>query len=82
MSGWHHHGTRHLYALVEAGLMRLEYGLKGARAVEVKQGDSFHIPPLLVHRDVNPDEERELVVVNILVGRGAPVVNVEGPPRR
>ncbi len=82
MSGWHHHGTRHLYAFVKAGLMRLEYGPKGARATEVKQGDFFHIPPYLVHRDVNPDGERELVVVNILVGRGDPVVNVEGPPRR
>ncbi len=82
MSGWHHHGTRHLYAFLEAGRMRLEYGPKGARAVEVKRGDFLHIPPYLVHRDVNPDEEDELVVVNILVGRGDPVVNVEGPPRR
>ncbi len=58
--------------------MRLDYGPKGALAVEVKQGDFFHIPPYLVHRDVNPDKERELVVVNVLVGRGDPVVNVEG----
>ncbi len=79
MSGWHHHGTRHLYAFLEAGRMRLEYGPKGALAVEVKRGDFFHIPPYLVHRDVNPDEEHELVVVNTLVGRGDPVVNVEGP---
>lgn len=62
--------------------MRLEYGRKEARAVEVKRGDFFHIPPHLVHRDVNPDRERELVVVNILVGRGDPVVNVEGRQRR
>ncbi len=82
ISGWHHHGTRHLYAFVEAGVMRLDYGPKGTLAVEVKQGDFFHIPPYLVHRDVNPDEERELVVVNVLVGRGVPVVNVEGPARR
>src|SRR5574341_127086 len=45
MSGWHHHGTRHLYAFVEAGRMRLQYGPKGARAVEVSRGDFFHIPP-------------------------------------
>jgi len=79
MSDWHHHGTRHLYGFLEAGLMRLEYGLKGASAVEVGQGDFFYIPPRLVHRDVNPNREQELVVVNILVGRGEPVINVKSP---
>ena len=79
ISDWHHHGTRHLYAFLEAGRMRLEYGPKGNTAVEVRHGDFFHIPPLLVHRDVNPDREQELAVVNILIGRGEPVINVKGP---
>jgi len=79
MSDWHHHGTRHLYGFLEAGSMRLEYGLKGASAVDVGKGDFFHVPPGLVHRDVNPDKEQELVVVNILVGRGEPVINVKSP---
>ncbi len=61
--------------------MRLEYGEKGASAVEVGKGDFFHIPPRLVHRDVNPDKEQELVVVNILVGKGEPVINVKRPKR-
>jgi uncharacterized RmlC-like cupin family protein len=79
MSDWHHHGTRHLYGFLEAGSMRLEYGSKGASAAAVGQGDLFHIPPRLVHRDVNPNREQELVVVNILVGRGESVINVKGP---
>ena len=79
ISDWHHHGTRHLYAFLEAGRMRLEYGPKGKSAVEVKQGDFFHIPPRLVHRDVNSDREQELAVVNILVGRGDPVINFKSP---
>jgi len=79
MSDWHHHGTRHLYGFLEAGRMRLEYGVKGASAVEVGQGDFFYIPPRLVHRDVSPNKEQELVVVNFLVGRGEPVINVKGP---
>jgi len=79
MSDWHHHGTRHLYGFIETGRMRLEYGRKGNRSVEVRQGDFFHIPPHLVHRDVNPDKKLELAVVNILVGRGKPVINVKGP---
>ncbi len=79
MSGWHHHGARHLYGFQVAGQMRLEYGLRRIDAVVVNQGDFFHIPPRLVHRDVNPDSDKEFAVVNILVGRGEPVINVEGP---
>ena len=79
MSDWHHHGARHLYGFLEAGRMRLEYAVKGAIAVEVEQGDFFHIPPRLVHRDVNPNREQELVVVNILVVKGEPVINVKSP---
>lgn len=78
-SDWHHHGTRNLYGYLLSGTLRLEYGAKGRKAVEVKQGDFFHIPPRLVHRDVNPDLEREFVVVNILVGKGRPVINVRDP---
>ncbi len=77
MSGWHHHGTRHLYGFQVAGRLRLEYGPRRVNAVVVRQGDFFHIPPRLVHRDVNPDKDQEFVVVNILVGRGTPVINVE-----
>jgi len=43
------------------------------------EGDFFHIPPRLVHRDMNPDKEQELVVVTNLVGRGEPVINVKSP---
>jgi uncharacterized RmlC-like cupin family protein len=79
VSDWHHHGSRHLYAFIEAGRMRLEYGHNGRKSVEIRQGDFFHIPPRLVHRDTNPDKEKELLVVNILVGKGEPVINVKGP---
>lgn len=68
-----------MYGFLVAGRIRLEYGPKGTRAVEVGPGDFFHVPPRLVHRDVNPDKKHELLVVNVLVGRGDPVVNVEGP---
>ena len=78
----HHHGARHLYASMVSGRIQFEYGPKGSRAVEARQGDFFHIPPRLVHRDVNPDRRHELVVVNILAGRGVPVVNVERPEGR
>ena len=78
VSGWHHHGTHELYGFLVSGRLRLEYGPKGADAAVVGPGDFFHVPPGLVHRDVNPDRAHDLVIVNILVGSGVPVVNVEG----
>ena len=78
VSGWHHHGTHELYGFLVSGQLRLEYGPKGADTAVVGPGDFFHVPPGLVHRDVNPDRAHDLVIVNILVGSGVPVVNVEG----
>src|SRR2546422_10294200 len=79
VSGWHHHGTHALYGFLLSGRLRLEYGTTGSEAVTVSQGDFIHIPPGLVHRDVNPDRARGLGVVNILVGSGGRVVNVDRP---
>lgn len=79
VSGWHHHGTRELYGFLVSGRLRLEYGGTGSESVTLSPGDFVHIPPGLVHRDVNPDRARGLIVVNILVGSGVPVVNVDRP---
>jgi len=81
VSGWHHHGTRHLYGFVISGLLQLEYSLEGKEIAGVNLGDFFHIPPGLVHRDLNPNKDREVVVVNILVGSGPAVINVDSPSR-
>lgn len=79
MSDWHHHGARHLYAFVVSGKLRLEYGPTGMEGVELEAGDFIHITPRSVHRDVNLNKDQELVIVNILVGKGLPVTNVDGP---
>ena len=42
-------------------------------------GDFFHVPPRLIHRDINPNKDDEVFVVNILVGRGPAVVNIDSP---
>jgi uncharacterized RmlC-like cupin family protein len=78
LSGWHHHGKRELYAFVRTGRLRLEYGEGGKESVEAHDGDFIHVAPGVIHRDVNPGGE-ELSVVNVLVGEGPPVVNVDGP---
>jgi len=80
-SGWHHHGTRQLYGYIVSGRLQLEYVLRRQVIADLSVGDFFHIPAGLVHRDLNPNKDRELVVVNILVGSGPSVINVESPPK-
>jgi uncharacterized RmlC-like cupin family protein len=79
ISDWHHHGARDLYGFLVSGRLRLEYGEGQKDAVEVTPGDFFHIPIGLIHRDANPGEHEEALVVNILLGKGPTVVNVAGP---
>jgi hypothetical protein len=44
-SDWHHHGTRHLYGFLEAGRMRLEYGIKRAGGVSRWVRETSSISP-------------------------------------
>jgi uncharacterized RmlC-like cupin family protein len=78
-SGWHHHGSRDLYGFLVSGRLRFDTRKDERDSVEVGAGDFFHIPVGLVHRDVNPDNVNEAVVVNVLLGEGPPVVNVQEP---
>lgn len=79
VSGWHHHGTRHLYGYIVSGRLQLEYGLEGEKKTDLNAGDFFHVPPGLVHRDINTIRDRDLIIVNILVGTGPAVINVSSP---
>jgi uncharacterized RmlC-like cupin family protein len=77
-SGWHHHGERDVLGYVVRGRARFEFGPGGGESVEVDEGGFFHVPAALVHRDVNPlDEPQEIVLA--VVGDGPLVVNVEAP---
>lgn len=78
VSGWHHHGDHLSYLYVISGRGRFEFGPGGAEVLEAKAGDFVEVPPGLVHREMNPsDEEQTLVVVRM--GHGPPLVNVDGP---
>ena len=79
VSGWHHHGTHHLYGYIVSGRLQLEYILERREKADLNPGDFFHVPPRLIHRDINPNKNHELLVVNILVGSGPAVVNVDMP---
>ena len=74
VSSWHHHAARDLFGFVVSGTLRLEF--KEAEPVDITQGDFFHVSPGLVHRDVNPGKA-SVEIVNILLGEGPAVVNVD-----
>jgi len=81
LSSRSHHVTRQLYGFIVSGRLQLEYFLRRQEIADLNVGDFFHIPAGLVHRDLNPNKVRELVVVNILVGSGPAVINVDSPPK-
>jgi uncharacterized RmlC-like cupin family protein len=77
-SGWHHHGNRDVLGYVARGSARFEFGAGGRGSVEIGEGGFFHVPAGLVHRDINPlDEPQEIVLA--VVGDGPLVVNLDGP---
>jgi quercetin dioxygenase-like cupin family protein len=78
VSGWHHHGDREVLGHVIKGRARFEFGPKGGEHTDVPEGGFFHIPGGLVHRDVNPFDEPQEMVISF-VGTGPLVVNVDGP---
>lgn len=77
-SGWHHHGDRHVYAHLVEGSAVIEYGPGGTDRLEIEPGGFFHLPPRLVHRDVNPVDEPQRWVISF-VGSGPLVENVDAP---
>lgn len=78
VTGWHHHGDRHVYGYVITGSGAVEYGPTGDVTDAVSAGEFFYIAPGTVHRDVNPTDEDVVVLVNF-VGSGPVAVNVDGP---
>jgi quercetin dioxygenase-like cupin family protein len=78
VSGWHHHGDRDVLGYVVRGRARFEFGPGGGEATEVEEGGFFHVPAGLVHRDVNPLDAPQEIILSV-VGAGPLVVNVDGP---
>lgn len=77
-SGWHHHGDRDVLGYVVRGRARFEFGPGGKEATEVEEGGFFHVPAGLIHRDVNPLDAPQEIILTV-VGDGPLVVNVDGP---
>lgn len=79
ISGWHHHGEWETVAYVIQGACRLEYGSGGTEVAVGEPGDYLYIPKGVIHRESNPsDVEQALVIVRM--GGGQVVFPVDGPP--
>jgi uncharacterized RmlC-like cupin family protein len=63
---------------VVRGRARFEFGTNGRESTDVEEGGFFRVPVGLVHRDVNPTQEPQEVII-AFVGTGPLVVNVEEP---
>lgn len=77
-SGWHHHVDRTVYAHLLEGTAVIEHGPGGNDRLDVETGGFFHLPPRVVHRDVNPIGEPQRWIISF-VGTGPLVENVDGP---
>ena len=77
-SGWHHHGEQTTYGHVLSGRIAFEFGTGGAERVVAGPGEYFVVPPHAVHREGNPNDEEQQVVV-VRVGSGPSVINVDAP---
>ena len=80
VSGWHHHGDRDVVGYVVRGSARFEFGINGLDGVDVEEGGFFHVPAGLIHRDVNPLDQPQEIILTV-VGEGPIVVNCDGPQR-
>ena len=78
ISGWHHHGDNTTYIYCAAGALRIESGALGSDVVEAKAGEFMCIPANTVHRESNPTDDEQLVILT-RVGSGPILTNVDGP---
>lgn len=78
ISGWHHHGEWETIAYVIAGACRLEFGPGGRDVVVGKPGDYIFIPKGVIHRESNPTEEEQALVI-VRFGTGPVLNNTDGP---
>lgn len=76
-SGWHHHGDNHSVIYLVGGRMRIDFGPGGLESVEGTAGDFIYLPPGVIHREVTPGTETDLVVFR--AGSGDVLFNVDGP---
>jgi len=56
-SGAHHHGDCESVIFVISGTIRMRYGEALEHEVEAASGDFLHVPPHLVHQEINSSDD-------------------------
>lgn len=77
--GAHHHGDCESVIFVIAGSIRMRYGDTLECDVEAGPGDFIHIPPHLVHQELNRSETAAIDCIVIRDPNENVVVNVDVP---
>ena len=53
-TGIHHHGKQETIAYVLSGESYIRWGEHGEHSATVRAGDFLHVPPWLLHQEINP----------------------------
>ena len=78
-SGWHHHADYESFIYVISGQIRMEFGVDGAQTCEGGPGDLLHVPTHAIHRESNPGDSEQVLLVMRAGAGTTPVYNVDGP---
>jgi uncharacterized RmlC-like cupin family protein len=88
-TGIHHHGEQHTIAYVLSGICEVRWGTRGEYTAHAKAGDFIHVPPFLLHMEINPSHSEPFHWVVVRSTSTPIVVNVpddiwpkQGAPRR
>ena len=56
-TGIHHHGSQETIVYVLEGESIVQWGERGEHRLSVRAGDFLHVPPQLIHREINSSKD-------------------------
>ena len=80
VSGVHHHGESENGIYIVQGRARFEFGERLEHAIEAGPGDFVHVPPFVLHREINLDADQPVEEIVARTSQETLVYNVEWPP--
>lgn len=81
VSGVHHHGECENGIYIVHGQARFEYGDDLEHIIEAGPGDFIHVPPFVLHREINLKADQPVEEIVARTSQETLVFNVEWPRR-
>jgi uncharacterized RmlC-like cupin family protein len=81
-SGVHHHGTNESGIYIISGQARFRFGENLQETVEAGPGDFIHVPPHVVHQEINVSQTDPVEMIVARDSQEGIVVNVEADPHQ